>query len=145
MDNSIIAGVMLVALVSLVLFNRYCFNRFDYKMFSKQNFMLYMTATVFWFLALAWRAKTGHTGGEDTTGYPLFGVASFIVGWIFYQNLTRTNIVFGLIGSGVQGVLLVTMAYSALFIMILAFAAMVVPLFFVQPVVMLNRSKKAVQ
>jgi hypothetical protein len=111
--------------------------KFGYQFFGRRQGLRFATALVLLFAGGVVNLK--HTDVSDSVGLTLLLAGGGILWWTLFVNFLRTNVVYGIVGSALQLLLLVTFFSTGVFILFLVGGFLFVVFSVVQPVVVVNR------
>ncbi|HYD60543.1 MAG TPA: hypothetical protein VEC35_09325 [Noviherbaspirillum sp.] len=143
MSDVVQAVQVLVACVAgaivLYFFNRHCDRKFHFRFFSKRSFGLMTMATFLFVGGVA--AIAQKTEMAQMIGWTVIAAGAVVAWWILYQNFTKTNLLYGAIGTAAQFGLFTTFASAGFFVALMAGGIMFVFLSLFQPVYVLNQKE----
>jgi hypothetical protein len=93
------AAVVIAFVVGIKRFNEHCVGQFGHAFFTKRAF--YFTAAVIGLYAVGnmWRHSAQQAHGDSLNGVVLMIIGGLIACWMIFDNIRRTNVVYGTIGS----------------------------------------------
>lgn len=116
----IIAGLAILAATvwAFFAFNKHCEEKFNYRFFTKQSFLIVGAAIITIALGNEWRLNLIKEHGDVLNGILVMGVGGVIALYLTFVNFKKTNLIYGLAGSTVQIVLFGTLAYIGIAVLI---------------------------
>jgi hypothetical protein len=99
---AVIVGILLGIAKSIQLFGRYSRDRFGHSFFTTRGFWLATIAiNLLWWGYYAWVTAALHHA-PPSGGLALMALGIAAAGWLLYENVRRTNVFYGALGSSLQ-------------------------------------------
>ncbi|BFG80540.1 hypothetical protein PTKU46_85740 [Paraburkholderia terrae] len=136
----ILAVVVIGALIfGIKQFNQHCMSRFGHAFFTKRAFYITATAIAVFTVGNMWRRSSLEGHGDTLNGIVLMVVGVLIACWLIYENVRRTNSIWGIVGSVGQLGLFSVLAWVWLPLMAIALLCQFLALASAKPVYVVNR------
>jgi hypothetical protein len=134
------AVAVLVGLyVAVIKFNAHCSARFGHKFFTSGTLMWVLAALLLIFGGEFWYSSAAQNHGSILNGIVLIGLGATALIAMVWQNIRRTNLVYGVGGSAIQIPALAFLAYLGLPVLVIAVIAYIIFVSRATPVWVVNR------
>lgn len=80
-------------------FNAVCEDKFGHKIATKRNYLLSIVATLFFIGGYYWLTYSYHHNGDVSNGIILILFGTILAGYMLYDNIRKTNILYGATGT----------------------------------------------
>lgn len=131
--------VAAAAFTGLSYFNAHCEKKFGFKFLTKPLFVLTVAGVLLLIFGNEWRLDSIKTGGDMLNGIVLMILGGGLLAFLFYLNITKTNVLYGVSGSALQILVFGVLGYMGLFLLIIVAFLYFLLLSYAKPVWVINR------
>jgi hypothetical protein len=128
---------LLVLITALIFFNRHCEQKFHFRFYTLKLFGQWAASAGFFLVGIILLTK--HAEQWVAPAWCLIAVGAVMLWWIVSQNIIRTNLVYGAIGTITQIVLVCVFGSAGAFLGLMAGGVLFVLMSMVAPVYVINR------
>ncbi len=135
----LVAAVLFAFFVGITKFNSHCGAKFGHAFFTKRAFYFTATAIGVYAVGEMWRHSAQQSHGDTSNGIVLMLVGGLIAAWLVFDNVKRTDPLYGIAGSVVSLGLFSVLAWVWLPLMAIGLVCYFLMLMSAKPVYVLNR------
>lgn len=135
----LVVAVLVAFVVGIKKFNNHCALKFGHAFFTKRAFYFTAAAIGVYAVGQMWRSDAQHTHGDTLNGIVLMVIGALIAAWLVFDNVKRTNPVYGTLGSAASLGLFSVLAWVWLPLMAIGLVCYFIMLASAKPVYVVNR------
>lgn len=134
---SLILLLTLALVAALILFNRHCEQRFQFRFFTLKIFSKWGISAGFFLVGIILLAKLAEQWVAPA--WCLIAAGAIMLWWIVSQNLIRTNLIYGSVGTLSQILLVCVFGSAGAFLGIMTGGILFIAMSLIVPVYVVNR------
>lgn len=135
----LVVSVLVAFAIGIKKFNNHCWSKFGHVFFTKRAFYFTAAAVGAYAIGQMWRHSAEQSHGDTLNGMILMLTGGLIGAWLVFDNVKRTNALYGIAGSVASLGLFTVLAWVWLPMMVIGLVCNFLILMSAKPVYVVNR------
>ncbi|WP_296651335.1 hypothetical protein [Paraburkholderia sp.] len=135
----LVVSVLVAFFLSIAKFNNHCASKFGHAFFTKRAFYITAAAIGVYAVGELWRNSAQQSHADTLNGIVLMIVGGLIAAWLVFDNVRRTDPLYGIAGSAASLGLFSVLAWVWLPLMAIGLICYFLMLMSAKPVYVVNR------